>query len=235
MDGRLAVMQPYVFPYLPYFQLVASSRLFVFYDDVGFRPSTWMTRNRILNDNRPLTFTVPVFGASSNMLIKDVRTAINERWVNKFNKTMYQSYGKAPFYSDVVEMVMSCFKVDSGLFSDVAIRSVTSVFDYIGIPMDFRRSSEACPETNKLERSNRLIAITKKFGFKSYVNPIGGSSLYSKEYFQSCGIQLGFLKSRPITYPQFSEEFIPGLSIIDALMFNHPGEIKGFLLNYDIV
>jgi len=32
----LAVMQPYLFPYLGYFQLVHAADTFVFYDDVNF-------------------------------------------------------------------------------------------------------------------------------------------------------------------------------------------------------
>lgn len=44
----VAIMQPYFFPYLGYFQLVQAVDDFVFYDDVMFIKKGWINRNRIL-------------------------------------------------------------------------------------------------------------------------------------------------------------------------------------------
>jgi hypothetical protein len=45
---KLAIMQPYFFPYLGYFQLIASVDKFVFYDDVNWIMKGWINRNLLI-------------------------------------------------------------------------------------------------------------------------------------------------------------------------------------------
>ena len=66
-------------------------------------------------------------------------------------------------------------------------------------------------------------------------NAIGGIELYDKDVFSKCGISLNFIKSNPIIYSQFKNEFIPWLSIIDVMMFNSPEQIKDFLSQFDLI
>ena len=49
------------------------------------------------------------------------------------------------------------------------------------------------------------------------------------------GIELKFLKSDLVPYKQFANDFVPGLSIIDVLMFNSVEEIKRMLNQYELV
>ncbi|MDZ7898224.1 MAG: WbqC family protein [Arcicella sp.] len=44
---KLAIMQPYIFPYIGYFQLIKAVDKFVLYDDVNFINKGWINRNRI--------------------------------------------------------------------------------------------------------------------------------------------------------------------------------------------
>ncbi len=55
--------------------------------------------------------------------------------------------------------------------------------------------------------------------------------LYSKENFAEYGIRLQFIKSLPIEYKQFNNEFVTWLSIIDVLMFNSKEEKKKCSIN----
>ena len=45
---KVAIMQPYVFPYIGYFQLINTVDKFVFYDDVNYIKNGWIDRNKIL-------------------------------------------------------------------------------------------------------------------------------------------------------------------------------------------
>jgi NDP-sugar pyrophosphorylase family protein len=69
---KLAIMQPYLFPYIGYFQLIHAADLFVLYDDVNFRKQSWINRNKILLNGKDYTFTIPCRGVSSNKLINAV-------------------------------------------------------------------------------------------------------------------------------------------------------------------
>ena len=70
---KVAIMQPYLFPYLGYFQLINAVDAFVFYDDVNFIKRGWINRNRILVNNEDQLISIPLIKASQNKLIKDVQ------------------------------------------------------------------------------------------------------------------------------------------------------------------
>ena len=45
-------MQPYILPYIGYFQLINLVDKFVIYDDIQFIKKGWINRNKILNNNK---------------------------------------------------------------------------------------------------------------------------------------------------------------------------------------
>ena len=56
----MAIMQPYLFPYIGYFQLINAVDIFVLYDDVNFRKQSWINRNKIMLNGKEHTFTITV-------------------------------------------------------------------------------------------------------------------------------------------------------------------------------
>ena len=56
----IALMQPYFFPYLGYFQLINHVDEFILYDDVQYMKGGWINRNRILENGKPVYITLPV-------------------------------------------------------------------------------------------------------------------------------------------------------------------------------
>ncbi|MEW6512979.1 MAG: WbqC family protein [Pseudomonadota bacterium] len=66
-------MQPYLFPYLRYLQLMRAADAFVVYDDVNFIKGGWINRNYILSQGGKLLVTLPLQGASPNLLINQLK------------------------------------------------------------------------------------------------------------------------------------------------------------------
>lgn len=231
---RLAIMQPYVFPYLGYFHLIAASSLFVFYDDVTFTKGSWIARNRILLNGGDFLFSFPLSRASQNKLINEIALVDDDAWREKFRRTIIQAYKAAPYFSMVEPLISSIIFRRHSSVSDLAIDSIVAVFDYLGMPFDYTRSSVCSPETRGIGKIDRLVAISKKLGYKRYVNAMGGVDLYAKEDFAAEGVELSFIKSDVIKYEQYSEPFVPWLSIIDVLMFNAPETVKGLFAKYQL-
>jgi hypothetical protein len=100
--------------------------------------------------------------------------------------------------------------------------------------LNYTKSSVCSPETKGMGKADRLIEISKRQGCKRYVNAAGGINLYSKDYFKDKGIELGFVKSDPVEYKQYANEFVPWLSIIDVMMFNDVKTIRELFSKYDI-
>lgn len=234
-EGCAAVMQPYVFPYIGYFHLIQASSVFVFYDDVHFVKRGWINRNRILYQGTEILFTVPLLKASQNKLINEIAPSIDERWRNKFFKQLQQSYKRAPFFSEAIEAVMAPFSRNYDDVTDLSIESIATVYRYLGSEFNYTKSSVFSPETQGIDKADRLIEMTKKLGLTSYVNAPGGRSLYSKEYFQSKGVSLSFIESQSVQYDQYDQAFIPWLSIIDVLMFCPKEKVLEFFSAYSVV
>lgn len=216
---RVAIMQPYFFPYIGYFNLIQASDLFVFYDDVNYIRRGWINRNTILSQQGSMLFTVPVSRASPNRLIKDVSVCADSHWKNKFYRQLMHSYKKAPFFNSVIDVVFEPLDGATSSVADLAIRSITSVYRYLGVDYEHTRSSVCSPQTQGMEKADRLIAITRDLGFHSLVSAPGGKALYKKGYFKSQGVELSFIETPLVGYAQYDDTFVPWLSIIDALMF----------------
>ena len=228
-------MQPYLFPYLGYFQLVNAVDVFVFADDVNFIKGGFINRNKILLNNEEYIFTVPLANKSQNKLINEIQ--ISEKfkgYPEGIIQTIKQAYKKAPFFKDVFPIIESVFQSDIQNISKLAASSVESVSKYLEIKVDFKYSSLSFNHTKGEERSMRLINITKELGFSTYTNPIGGKNIYCKKYFESLGVKLNILETEDLSYAQFNDNFIPNLSIIDVMMFNSKENCNKLLTKYRI-
>lgn len=231
-----AIMQPYIFPYIGYFQLIYVVDKFVFYDDVNFIKKGWINRNRILVNESDFLFTVPLQKISQNVLIKN--TYINEGdyvvWKNKFLQTVEMNYKKAPYFEVVFELIKNILDVHNSTISSLAIDSIQIISKYLCLETDFIISSQSY-ENISLERQNRIIDICQQEGTNQYINALGGQELYKKEDFLQHGIKLNFLQTLPIEYKQFKNEFVPWLSIIDVMMFNSPEQIRNLLNKFTLI
>lgn len=233
----VAVMQPYILPYIGYFQLVKSVDLFVFYDDVNFIKQGWINRNKILTGGKELLFTIPLNDASSFVTIRDTEVNITqfEKWRLKFLKTVVLSYKKAPFFDVVYPIVEDVLTSSFNSIADYACLSVEKIATYLGLKTKFALSSVDYSDTKELDREARLLEIIKRNQSDRYINPIGGQALYEKERFAAHGITLDFIKSKPVVYQQFENEFVPWLSILDVLMFNDVAAVNQLLDQYELV
>jgi hypothetical protein len=216
---KLAIMQPYLFPYAGYYSLVASVDKFVFYDDVDFIKGGWINRNRLILSGDVRYFTVPLSGASSNQKINQVGFQSRSQWERKLMASINQSYAKAPYLAQCLELIVDVFDTDATDIATLAKRSVEKVSCYLGLSTEFVQTS-ARYDNSHLRGADRVVDICIKEKAGVYMNLPGGRALYDSAHFQSSDIVLEFLESPLRAYPQFGEDFVAGLSVLDMLMFN---------------
>lgn len=231
-------MQPYVFPYIGYMNLVNASDNFVFYDDVNFIKKGWINRNRIMLMGEPFRFSIPLKRQSQNVLIKDTEVANLTEFADKFLEQLKSSYKKSPYKNSVLDYVKEVLDNRHVSISEVAIASVELFFTYLGVSKSFHYSSKEFAATRGIEKAERLIKITELLQSKNYINAMGGTTLYEKEFFRSRGVKLEFVKPTLIPYEHcnFSAmNFSAGLSIIDLMMNLSPEEIRIHLDSFELV
>ncbi|WP_417371363.1 WbqC family protein [Gelidibacter japonicus] len=231
---KIAIMQPYLFPYLGYFQLINAVDTFIFYDDVNFIKRGWINRNQILVDNKAKLFTVPLKNASQNKLINEIEIVIDEKWLSQFFKTIEQNYKKAPYFDETFQILSNVLKKDVQKISTLAMESVLQISNYLQLKTQFEVSSVTNSSSFGVGKAERLIAICKEKGSDWYINPSGGKELYQKDTFKKEGITLSFIENELVPYAQFENQFVKGLSMIDVLMFNSVDEVRKLLSNYKL-
>lgn len=231
----VSVMQPYLFPYIGYWQLISSSDVFVILDDVNYINRGWINRNRLLLNAEPQYFNIRLSGASQNKLINEIERSDDNNAVVKQLQTIYMAYKKAPFFEDTFPLIEDCFKDPEMNLAVFLANSIRKTANHLGITTRIEVSSMVKKDSD-LRGQNRIIALCKAFGANEYHNPIGGVELYDRKLFADNGMNLYFVQSRPeISYKQFCNTFVPWLSILDVMMFNSKHAISEMLTQYDLI
>lgn len=226
---KLAVMQPYLLPYMGYFQLMAAVDKFVVYDDVQFIKGGWINRNRILLGGREHLFTAPLLGASSNRLISELELVTKPDWRGKLLRTIEQAYRSAPQFSQVLPLLSDVITCPERQLSGYLVHCLRELKIYLDIPTKLITTSAAY-QNQGLKGQERILDICQREEASVYVNASGGRELYNPEAFREKGIALRFLDSEPFEYNQGTAQFHPSLSVVDVLMFHDREEVRALLL-----
>jgi hypothetical protein len=229
---KLAIMQPYFFPYIGYFQLMNAVDEFVVYDNIEFTKKGWINRNRILVNGKDSFITIPLKKDSDYLDVRDRYLA--DSWFSERSKLLnkiLEAYRKAPYFDSVFPVIERCVLFEESNLFTFIFNSLTRIKEYLEIKSSFLISS-TIPIDHMLKADKKVLAICKARKADIYLNPIGGIELYAKDAFHKEGIDLYFLKTNEFSYKQFNNEFIPFLSIIDVMLFNSKENIKEYLNSF---
>jgi len=236
MENSTAIMQPYLFPYIGYMNLVYSSKNFIFLDDVNFIKKGWINRNVIRDKNNSLSFTVALKKISPYRQINQTIIDNLDYFKKKFLKTIDNSYKKSINYDSAISYINDVLSVETSNISELAIISITKFFEKYNLKRNFYISSKDFPQTKHLNKSERLIRITKELNSANYINMIGGKDLYSKQEFKNKNVNLFFLCPEPLVYSQQNySNFINNLSIIDLIMNVPDNQIEKHLNAFSVI
>ena len=219
--SSIAIMQPYFFPYGGYFSLASASDTFVFFDDVNFIKKGWINRNTLRDD---VNIIVPLKKASINKKINETEVSNEKNWRKKILNSLTHCYRKAPYFDNIYSLVESVIEPEYQSIAGMAMESIITSSEYIGLTCKWEISSKCSPQTANLKGGQRLQAIAKENESSLYYNPIGGINLYSKEEFHENNIQLKFIENKAMKK----------ISIIDYMMQLPPSTIKNMIHEYNI-
>lgn len=233
----ISIMQPYLFPYIGYYQMIKCSDIFVVADDVQYIKKGWINRNRILLNGEAEMITMPLKSASSFL-------NINERYFSNhpdskgrrtFMNKIENSYYKAPEFSVVFPLLERIINFENNNVADFLINSIKVICQYLDIKTELLVESDF-NLSPVLHYQDTVIHICKELKAKRYINSIGGMDLYSNKKFKENDIHLKFIKTREsLKYRQYYDKFVPNLSIVDVMMFNSPQKIQTMLTAYDLI
>jgi len=227
-------MQPYFFPYIGYFQLIAAVDQFIVYDNIKYTKKGWINRNRMLQNGKDVMFSLPLKNDSDSLDVCERELAADfnrEKLLNQFKG----AYRRAPYFEQTFPLLEQIVRYEDPNLFRFLHHSIVKTCEHLGITTEIRISSGIAID-HSLKSQDKVLALCEAAGASTYVNTIGGMELYSKETFREKGIELKFIKSKPFEYAQFGAEFVPWLSIIDVMMFNPLDAIRTCITtNYELI
>ena len=230
---RLAIMQPYFFPYIGYYHLIAAVDLFIVYDNIKYTKKGWINRNRMLQNGKDVMFSLPLKSDSDYLDVRERELAADFNRDKLLNQ-LKEAYRRAPYFAQTLPLVEQIVRCDDVNLFRFLHNSIAKTCEHLGITTEVRNSSGIAID-HDLKNQDKVLALCAAVGASTYVNAIGGRELYSKETFRERGIDLQFIQSKPFEYPQFGAAFVPWLSIIDVMMFNPLDTIRTCIMsNYEL-
>jgi hypothetical protein len=233
---KLAVMQPYFFPYLGYFQLIAAVDKFIVWDDVQYIQRGWVNRNRILLNGEPTYITLPLEKAHLTANINERVLADMTAASNKMLGQLHAAYRKAPHYQETRVLFEEVLAQPARNLGEFLFQGLQCVCAHLDIKTELVLSSTIHKASAVAgSGSARILAMCKEQQATMYINAIGGRELYRPEDFAAQGMDLRFIAMDNMEYPQGgAPAFVPYLSIIDVLMHNGKEATQAMLQQYSL-
>jgi hypothetical protein len=213
---KLAIMQPYFFPYLGYWQLIHAVDKFIVYDNIQYTKKGWINRNYFLRNDEKILFSIPLKKDSDFLDIVDRKISSDfnrEKLLNQLRET----YKNAPFFNEIFPTICDITRNQNENLFNFILNSIKQICEVLSIKTEIVVSSHLQID-HTLKSEEKVIAFCKYEKADVYINAIGGQTLYNSNNFCNEGVELQFIKMKTLSYPQKSSEFVPYLSIIDVLM-----------------
>jgi len=230
----VAIMQPYFLPYIGYLQLISAVDLFIVYDNIKYTKKGWINRNRLLQNDNDVMFSLPLKKDSDSLNVCERELAADfnrNRLLHQFKN----AYRYAPYFTQTFPLIEQVVAYDQSNLFDFLHHSIVKVCEHLSITTKTEISSNTNID-RALKNQDKVLALCEAVSASVYVNAIGGIDLYSKETFHEKGLVLKFIQSNPFEYPQFGDAFVPWLSAIDVMMFNPLATIQTSIsTNYELI
>ena len=215
----VAIQQPNFFPWLGYFDKIRQADVFVFLDDVDFpRTSrgTWTNRIRIAIQGRPAWIGAPISHYRGRRRIRDVKIAAIPKWRTKLIRTLEANYARAPRFHDAMALLEPLINLNTDDLVAYNIAAIRTISRRLGLTTQFVRQSET---TAVGAATELLIALTRSVGADTYLCGGGAEGYQKDELFTEANLVLRYQKFSVRPYGD-TKRFLPGLSIIDYLMWS---------------
>lgn len=225
---KLGIMQPYFFPYLGHFALIAAVDEWIVFDVTQYTRKSWVNRNRVLHPDHGWHYiSMGLRNSSTRISISEAKVG-DAREQERYVLGKISHYKKhAPYYQQVCEIVRGSF---AGMAHDslvsLNVSGLRTVCEYLGQPFCHHLCSELnidFPE--KLRGGQWAPWLSGRLSADLYINPVGGRELFDPSDFARAGVSLQLFAFEPFVYDTPGYVFEENLSILDVLMWNPPGAI----------
>jgi hypothetical protein len=215
----VAIHQPNFFPWLGYFAKLARADAFVFltgadYPKSGSSMSSYVNRVQVDVGGKSQWWGCPVKRENGPQPISSVCIS-DPDWSRKKLRTLEQNYARAPHFKDLWEPIRALIQRPATGIAEYNMANIREISAWLGLKAEFMLDADFGEIGTSTER---LVNIVSRVGGDVYISGKGGDKYQDKALFDQAGISLTHTNFVPRPYPQGGGDFLPGLSILDALL-----------------
>lgn len=228
----ITIHQPEHLPWLGLFNKIAKAETFVILDSVQYEKNYFQNRNRILGSNGVQWLSVPV-STKGHMEGTIATTEIslsggNANWKEKYLRTVQQSYGKHPYFSEIYPVLENAIRTETNLLYDINMAIIKSFCDCLEIRPEYIRASELELYGQK---SDLILDICREVGADTYISGPSGREYLDLDSFTKSNIAVKYNDFEHPVYPQRkTNEFVSHLSALDLFMNCGFGESRRIIM-----
>lgn len=218
---RVAIMQPTYLPWLGYFDMMAKADIFILLDNVQFEKSSWQQRNRVRNRTGPVMLSVPVRKTGRfGQLIRDVEIIEIDRFWDKHLRTLELNYARAPYGDQILSLLREEIEPRGRRLGSFNAALISVLAEFLGIETQVVMGSQLAAQGKRAQLSaNQVLEV----GGDVFLAASGSRSYVELEpRFNEVGIAVEFHDFVHPTYDQLYDDFIPYLSVLDAIAMIGP-------------
>jgi hypothetical protein len=217
----VGIVQPSYLPWLPFFERMVVSDVFVYLDDVEYSKNSPFNRNDIKTQSGRSRLTVPVaYKGNSSALIRDISTDARRSWRQKHFRSIEQAYSRAPYWKMYRDSIASLYESDEYNLFNINLPIIEFLKQEFEINTPCHISSELSVPG---ERNEKLRNLCSAFDASHFVVKPNTEDYHPKDEFEPYGLQFAYLTYSRIHYTQLHGEFEQHLSALDYLLNRGPG------------
>jgi len=226
----VAIHQPNFFPWLGFFDKLAKSDIFILLDDAQAIKTggSWVNRTLLPKGSKAAWSTVPIQRVSGYPLINEVQFSNRADWQAKFLQQLNSLYKECVYVHDTLKWLQDCLSYETNHLCDFNLNAIRQLCGYLHIDDSKCIRSSSLGVTTKA--TQRLIDLIKAVEGDAYLCGGGSAGYLDEGLFQRNQIQLRWQNFQPGVYSQSGRaDFLPGLSVLDALMNIGPTNTRELL------
>lgn len=217
----VAIHQPNFFPWLGFFDKIARSDVFILLDHVQFQKTggTWSNRVKLLVSGEARWVTAPIERSFHGVRpLCEMEFQETQPWREKLLKSLAANYVRAPFYRETLAFFEPLILNPENNLARYNGAAVMDIAKRLGLSGEkFRWSSEMSVDK---QASEMLISLTRAVGGDAYMCGGGAVGYQEDALFAAAGIDLTYQNFQHPVYEQLAgQDFVAGMSIIDAFMY----------------
>jgi len=221
-EKPVTIHQPDFMPWLGFFVKVLRSGTFVVLDHVqnNVKDGSWFRRVRFQASGKPSWVSVPLDRPESGpfLPLNEMKVSggvATTRLFEKYKKTIQQTYARAPYFDEFFPLFSAYMDSETASLMERNMAFNMAVLDLL----EFEGKVVYSSQLGLTSSSNQLlIDILKATDAKTYLCGDGADGYQDDTLFEDAGISVVRNNFKPVPYPQVgTKEFLPGLSILDAL------------------